>query len=583
MTIYTVTIAISVLLFIAIGSWAGSKVQNIDDYFVAGRRSPTLLIVGTLVASVFSTSIFLGEAGFTYDGQLGPYLLLPGVAVTGYVYGALFFGTFLRRSRAPTVAAYLGQRFASHRVQQFAGITIVLGLGGYLLVVTQGAAILIADLTGVSYTNAVLLAWLSYTGFTMYAGSRGVVITDTLMFLLFTAATIVFVAFLLDGFGGFAHTIEELTRREIKPDLTAWHGTIGAGTPWPTARDFLVWFIIIDIAWSLVYAVSPWQASRHLMARDEHVVLRAAIYACLAVIFMQILIYGAGGFINLANPAIDPSETVMLWAAQNLVPPLLGALLLAGIVAAALSSASTFLSLVGFSVSNDLFSHRGPVRLGTTRLIMGGVSVAVLGLSLVLPPNVFWIMLFIGTVFASSWGPVGFMSVWSRSITADAAFWGMLAGFLGNVIPAALVYLDVLHLATWSDPAVLGTAASVLAIAVVARRGSPSPQERHFLAALHETPAEDRDGRELRRTLIAPALLVVYGLAMPFLLLKFYVLPYQRGAGTALADGRLNWRETEPWIAFGAAALFIPLGIIAAVTIWRRYRPLAPAGDSRSP
>jgi Na+/proline symporter len=97
----------------------------------------------------------------------------------------------------------------------------------------------------------------------------------------------------------------------------------------------------------------------------------------------------------------------MLWAAQNLVPPLLGALLLAGIVAAALSSASTFLSLVGFSVSNDLFSHRDPVRLGTTRLLVGAVSVTVLVLSIYLPPNVFWIMLFIGTVFASSWGPVG--------------------------------------------------------------------------------------------------------------------------------------------------------------------------------
>ena len=69
------------LLFIAIGSYSGRKVRDIDDYFVAGRRAPTLLIVGTLVASVFSTSIFLGEAGFTYDGQMGAYILLPGIAL----------------------------------------------------------------------------------------------------------------------------------------------------------------------------------------------------------------------------------------------------------------------------------------------------------------------------------------------------------------------------------------------------------------------------------------------------------------------------------------------------------------------
>jgi sodium/pantothenate symporter len=574
MTIYTATIAVSVLLFIAIGSYAGRKVRDIDDYFVAGRRAPTLLIVGTLVASVFSTSIFLGEAGFTYDGQLGPYLLLPGIAVTGYVYGALFFGTFLRRSRAPTVADFFGQRFNSHRVQQMAGVTIILGLGGYLLVVTQGAAILISDLTDLSYPSAVVIAWLSYTGFTMYAGSRGVIITDTLMFLLFTGATIAFVGYLLDGFGGFQATIEELTRQNVKPDLTAWHGTIGEGTDWPTAWDFLIWLVIIDLAWSIVYAVSPWQSSRHLMAKNEHVVLRASIYACFAVIFLQILIYGAGGFINLAKYDIEPSETVMLWAAQNLVPPFLGALLLAGIVAAALSSASTFLSLVGFSVSNDLFAHRERVGLGTTRLLVGAVSVVVLILSLYLPPNVFWIMLFIGTVFASSWGPVGFMSIWSKRITAKGAFWGMVVGLLANIIPAGLDYLGVISLASYFEPALLGTVAGFLTIRWLSRGHHPSLAERDYLARLHATPAEDRDVRRTRITLIAPALLMLYGMTMPFVLLNFYVRPYQRGAGTILPGNALNWSEAEPWIAFGPAALFIPLGLLAFVTIRRRYRPL---------
>jgi len=124
----------------------------------------------------------MGEATFTYDGQLGAYMLFPGIAVVGYVYGALLFGTYLRRSRAPTVAAFLGQRFSSHRVQQAAGATIIIGLGGYLLVVTQGAAILLSDLTGLTYTQGIVVAWLSYTVFTMYAGSKGVIITDTLMF-----------------------------------------------------------------------------------------------------------------------------------------------------------------------------------------------------------------------------------------------------------------------------------------------------------------------------------------------------------------------------------------------------------------
>jgi Na+/proline symporter len=574
MDIYSVTITVSIIIFVAIGAYAGTSVKQLDDYFVAGRRAPTLLIVGTLVASVFSTSIFLGEAGFTYDGQMGPYILFPGIAVVGYVYGALLFGTFIRRSRAPTVADFFGQRFNSHRVQQAAGFTIILGLGGYLLVVTQGAAILLSDLTDLSYLQSTVLAWLSYTVFTLYAGSQGVILTDTLMFLLFTFATVFFVFYIVGDMGGVAAAVENLARVESKPDIASWHGTVGPGTEWPTAMDYLIWTVIIDLSWGIVYAVGPWQSSRHLMARDEHVVVRASIYTCFAVIFMQILIYGAGGLINLANPDINPSETVMLWAAKNLVPEFLGALLLAGIVAAALSSASTFLSLIGFSVSNDMVRRKTPLTLNTTRKLMLITGLIVLVASYYFPPNIFWLMLFIGTVFASSWGPIGFMSVWSKSITADGAFWGIVTGFLFNVIPAALEYLGLISLPSYLNPVVIGASASLFTIITVSRRGQVSQQEVDYRARLHHTPETDRDLRKMKTTLLAPIFLVAYGCLMPVVLITQYVIPYQTGAGQLLADGSLNWASGEVILALSSAALYIPLGLISANIIRRRYRPL---------
>merc|ERR1711965_212221 len=185
MTLFAATTAFFVFIFVVTGNYAGRRVKTLEDYYVAGRRAPTFLIIGTLVASNMSTTVFMGEAGFTYAGQLGPYLLLPGLTVTGYIYGALFFGTFLRRSRANTVAAFFAERFASAEIRRIAGWTVICGLGGYLLIVTQGAALLLSDLTGISYATGVVIAWLSYSVFTLYAGSKGVVITDTLMFLLF--------------------------------------------------------------------------------------------------------------------------------------------------------------------------------------------------------------------------------------------------------------------------------------------------------------------------------------------------------------------------------------------------------------
>ena len=169
------------------------------------------------------------------------------------------------------MADFFGQRFNSRRVQQVSGLTIIVALGGYLLVVTQGAALLLSDLTSLTFTQSLFIAWLSYTLFTMYSGSQGVIITDTLMFLLFAFATTFFIFYIVDDLGGVFSAVEQLTQLESKPKIASWHGVVGPGTEWPTPMDYLIWAVIIDIAWSLVYAVSPWQSSRHLMAKNEHV------------------------------------------------------------------------------------------------------------------------------------------------------------------------------------------------------------------------------------------------------------------------------------------------------------------------
>ncbi|MEM1176523.1 MAG: sodium:solute symporter family protein, partial [Pseudomonadota bacterium] len=98
MDIYAWTIAVSIVIYVAIGNYAGRGVKRLDDYYVAGRQAPTLIIVGTLVASLMSSTIFLGEVGFAYEGQAGPYVLFPQTACAGYVIGAILFGRYLRRS-----------------------------------------------------------------------------------------------------------------------------------------------------------------------------------------------------------------------------------------------------------------------------------------------------------------------------------------------------------------------------------------------------------------------------------------------------------------------------------------------------
>lgn len=579
MDIYTIAIAVSIVVYILIGNYAGRGIRNLDDYYVAGRRAPTLLIVGTLVASLMSATMFLGEAGFAYDIAAGPYTLFPQAAAIGYVLGAFFFGRFLRRSRTTTVAEFFGQRFNSRRVQALAGYTIIFALGGYLLAVTQGAAILLSELVDLSYVESLFVAWLSYTLFTLYSGSRGVILTDTVMFLLFTFASVAAITFIVGDLGGVSKIVGQLSRIEEKPGLASWHGAIGPGTGFPTPMDYLIWAIVIDISWALVYMVSPWQSSRHLMARNEHVVLRAATIAAVVVALMQVMVYGMGGIINLELSGIEPPDSAMIWASLNMLPELLGALMLAGITAAALSSASTFLSLVGFSASNDIGLHERAdhhTTLRFSRLMMFVAGAAVLVLALVFPPQIFWLTTFIATVFASSWGPVGIMSIWSKRITEAAAFWGMLTGLLFNVVPKFFEFVGMIRLPSYLDPAILGGVASLVATIFLSRRTQVSRAEADYLAKLHERPAGELGRSRVRTTLIAPAiLLLVNGVLTPWFLLQHYVRPYQAATGQLLADGSIDLFTGEFALIVSWVVIWGGLGLFSIWYIRRSYLPRA--------
>jgi sodium/pantothenate symporter len=569
--IYSGAILISLIVYIAVGNYAGRRVKKLDDYFVAGRRAPTLLIVGTLVASVLSTNIFLGETGFVYEGQAGPYLLWPPIGAMGYIFGALLFGRYLRRSRALTVADYFGQRFNSHRVQTAAGVTIIFGLGGYLLAVTQGAAILLTHITDFTFTQGLIISWVSYTAFTMYSGSRGVILTDTLMFLLFTSVAWMALFFLVQDAGGWVAAVKGLAILPEKPDLMAWHGTVGDDTPFTSELDFALWSLTLAFAWGLVYAVSPWQSSRYLIARDEHVVIRAACIAAIFLILMELILYSAGAVINLSNTGIEPSEEAIIYAAINLLPELMGALLLAGIMAAGLSSASTFLSLVGFSVSNDLFRHEDVDEnkmLKISRWTMLVVGLVTLVVAFYSPVDIFWLTYFVGTLFASSWGPVALMSVWSKRITADAAFWGIISGFLFNAVPKALEYLGWIELPFWLDPILLGGVVSLVVVLLLSRFGDVSREEQVYRLQMHRVPEQEVSSSKLRFTRYAPLVLAVYSVTMCSILLTIYVKPYQEATGTLGAGGGINWISGEALLVLAGPCVVLPTAWVA----WRMIR-----------
>jgi len=566
--VYTFGLLISIIIYLAVGNYAGRKVKHLEDYFVAGRNAPTLLIVGTLVASLMSTNAFMGETGLGYSGYPAVIIILTAVNCIGYVAGGLYFGRFLRRSRALTLAEYFGLRFFSRRVQLVAGITIVIGCTAYLVMVTQGTATIINEVTGLPFSATLLTAWLGYTAFTLYSGSRGVVLTDTMMFLLFATVAFLGLAFILDGAGGWFASIKGLATFETKPGIISWHGMNGPDAIWKTPSEAMTYAVILGIAWSIVVAVSPWQASRYQMARDEHTVIRSATITAGVIMTLYLVLMLAGAAVNLVNPGIEPAQENMIWAAMNIMPTLVGVLLMSGILAAGLSSASTFLSLVGFSASNDILprgDNSDAARMKKSRRAMLFLSVVALLIAYFLPQGkLFWVTYFAGTLFASSWGPVAFMSVWSKRITEAAAFWGIIAGLLGNIVTNGLALLQIVDLPVILDPILVGVVVSYITVELVSRFSTVSAEEHALRERLHRVPAAELDPDKLRRTLIWPKVLIAIGILVSVLMLVFYALPY-REASNESGIG-------EALLSLGVGLSLVLTGVLAWWGTARSYR-----------
>ena len=556
MNSFQVGIVISLGCYLAIGWYAGKRVKHLEDFFVAGRNAPTVLILGTLVASFMSTNAFMGEAGMSYQGHAPLVIIMTCFNCLGYIVGAVFFGRYLRRSEALTVPDFFRSRFNSRRIQVFAGVSIVAGLSAYLLAVTWGMALIITEVTGFSEVIAILMVWVSYTLFTLYSGSRVVILPDTVMFLLFSSIIVVTAFFIVQAAGGWSSVIDSLATYADKPGIIAWHGRVGPDVYWQTPMEALVWASILGVAWGIVVAVSPWQTSRYLMARSEHVVIRSACGALIAMLLLYLVTNFAAATVNLINPDISPPESTMIWVSMNLLPTVLGATLICGVLAAGLSSASTFLSLVGFSVSHDILgsaeeSAQGSPeaevsedqlsrlqggRLRNARVAMLCVGVTVIVLALMLPRNIYWLTHFAGPLFASSWGVVAFMSIWSRRITESGAFWGMAVGFAVNVGMNALSLAGLMEWPVMADPILVGVVCSYIAVAIVSRRGTVTATESAYREGLHFMPSAERDPATVRQTLLWPKVMVAMGAVIAALMTLFYALPYQEAVAGVLPN-----------------------------------------------
>lgn len=526
MNAYLIGTILAIVIFVIIGVIAGKKVKDTNDYYVAGRRAPVILIVGSLIASFLSTGAFMGDTGEVYSGFFMGIVIVGILQASGYVYGAGLFGKYIRRAKVNTVPEYFGNRFNSRRIRVLASLTLMIAVTAYLLSAIQGVSTLMTQITGLDYKACVILAWVAFTIFTVYSGSMGVLITDTIMFLIFLVAALIGIPYIISAAGGWNEGITALATSTTNPGIISW--TNNLSYLYPTGVQNLIWAIVYGIVWAIVVMVSPWQTSRYLMAKDEHTVMRSSVFASMGVVIVTTLLYFSAAFIYKINPNLESASTNLIWAAMNVMPMIVGVIMLTGILSAGISSASTFLSLIGTSLTNDIMKQKDDVKanLRLSRIVMGIVSVIVLIIAFFNPPQIFVIMYFGGTVIASAWGIVALTSVWNKKMSESGAFYGMLFGFLGCAVTKSWSALTHTTLPIYLDPFFIGLVLSIIGMVIGNRAKKATKEEIQEYEELHVRPESEKNVVEEKKTINLTYLYLAFGVVLGLVFVFAYAIPY---------------------------------------------------------
>lgn len=522
--VYFIGMLISMLVYIAIGVIVSKRVKGVDDYYVAGRNAPTFLVAGSLIASYVGVALFMGDAAESYGGIFSPIVFLAIMQTAGYIIGAVFFGRYLRRSGVLTIPEFFNKRFNSRTMKTLSAITAIVTMSVYLISIVQGIGTLMSEVTGVDYNICVVLALVVFTFVTVVSGSNGVLITDTLMASIFTLAMILAALFISHKTGGWFNSIETLASNPETTSLLSWAGKPGA--LYDTGAENIFWAFIYGIVWMSVCMVGPWQCSRYLMAKDEGTVVKSAVPAVIGIALIEFLACIAAVFVNIENPTLEDTSKVMIWASMNMMPEILGVILMTGILAAGISSATTFLSLVGASVANDVFSKSKMNKITIGRITMIIVSAIVLVLTLTNPPQIFWIAYLGGSIVSASWMPVALASVLSKRLTKTGAFCGMLFGFLTCFGMKLYSNLFGVTLPAYLDPSFVGIIVNVVAMSIGTALTRVTEEEKKARESLFIIPDNEKDSEKIKKTLNVVKLMVVVGALVTMFLLVFWVIPY---------------------------------------------------------
>ncbi|MEH7482301.1 sodium/solute symporter [Neobacillus drentensis] len=335
-------LVIYMLLVIAIGYYMKSRVKNEMDYLAAGGKLGVWVGGMTLAATQMSAGTAIGTVGFHY--QVGYNFAWIWLAIwASWVIMALFIApkmkAFFNSNKALTIPDLLGTRYESNAIRVISVIILLVCYGMTVVAELVGGSYLLNVVFDVPITWGVLIIAAIFIAYTVMGGLFAIAYTDVLQMLVFAIGFAIAVPFAVSKAGGFSGLNEKLS--SIDP------GLIANGMPSGTLTAVALSFFIMMLGYPII-------AVRFYSIKDNKTIRRAVGVSFIfqAIVAVSIAILGVSA--RVLYPDLTSADLASSTIAMDLLPPVLGGLLLAAILAAIQSTVSAVLLMLGSSISHDI-------------------------------------------------------------------------------------------------------------------------------------------------------------------------------------------------------------------------------------
>lgn len=439
-----------------------------DDYFTAGRSIGTFVGAFAIFAAIASSSSVMGAVGGGVALGL-PYFATYAFGVIAALPLVIFLvAAQLSRSGVRTVPDFFRQRFGT-AVQVTAAVIVVVAMTFYLVPQLTASGLIGSYVLGIDYQTAVIVLGLGFTLYAALGGMWAITYTDLIQGMILLVGVILVALSILMAHGGdLAGLLDEALR--VDPAF----GTVTQ--PWMSYFGLFVAFIWFGI-------ISPSVVMRNFASRSAFVARRSSMWA--TIIYTVLFLCGA--VVAIAGAAmgrvdeLDNRDFIFILAIEEYLPTILAGVMLAGLLAAIMSSADAMLLAISAGVAHDIYkgvvnkqaSERFVTGLGLVMMFVAvGVGIAIA----VDPPGLIAVMVgWVGGFLLSSFGAPLVLGLWWRRATSAGALAGMLGG--------AAIFV-VLMLGGWlptnAEP-VLSAPASLLIMVVVSLATGPATRAQREL------------------------------------------------------------------------------------------------------